>query len=102
MMSVSRNPHNSVVHEERRISWSGDVRGHSEPEISFSICANSSASRSPNAIIAPPPDPVQRDLSRANMADFFQIALLVEPKCLAHSMPAGKPANNSSWARIKR
>ena len=25
---------------------------------------------SPNAIIAPPPDPVQRDLSRANMADF--------------------------------
>ena len=34
---------------------------------------------SPNAIIAPPPDPVQRDLSRTNMADFQAKVVAPQP-----------------------
>ncbi len=43
---------------------------------------------SPNAIIAPPPDPVQRDLSRANMADFQAKVIAPQPSIDPSKMPS--------------
>lgn len=43
---------------------------------------------SPNAIIAPPPDPVQRDLSRANMADFQAKVVAPQPSVDPSKMPS--------------
>jgi TonB family protein len=43
---------------------------------------------SPNAIIAPPPDPVQRDLSRVNMADFQTKVVAPQPSVDPSKMPS--------------
>jgi TonB family protein len=43
---------------------------------------------SPNAIIAPPPDPVQRDLSRVNMADFQAKVIAPQPSVDPSKMPS--------------
>jgi TonB family protein len=43
---------------------------------------------SPNAIIAPPPDPVQRDFSRANMADFQAKVIAPQPSVDPSKMPS--------------
>ena len=43
---------------------------------------------SPNAIIAPPPDPVQRDLSRTNMSDFQAKVIAPQPSVDPSKMPS--------------
>jgi len=43
---------------------------------------------SPNAIIAPPPDPVQRDLSRASMADFQAKVVAPQPAVDPSKLPS--------------
>ncbi len=52
---------------------------------------------SPNAIIAPPPDPVQRDLSRSNMSDFQAKVVAPQPaidpsKLSSRRIEMGNPA----------
>ncbi len=54
---------------------------------------------SPNAIIAPPPDPVQRDLSRTNMSDFQATVIAPQPSIDPSKMPSRRIDMASSVVR---